>query len=104
MKLVRVGAAALNQTPLDWSGNRGNILAAIEAAREQGASILCLPELCVSGYGCEDAFLSPAVRDTALRVLGEILPATQEFLRESGSGTRGAFLLVCALAVQRYTG
>jgi NAD+ synthase (glutamine-hydrolysing) len=65
MKLVRVAAAALNQTPLDWSGNRQNILGAIGVAREQEASILCLPELCVSGYGCEDAFLSPAVRETA---------------------------------------
>ena len=33
MKLIRVGAAVLNQTPLDWDGNRQRIAGAIEAAR-----------------------------------------------------------------------
>ena len=32
MKLLRVAAATLNQTPLDWDGNRTRIIAAIEAA------------------------------------------------------------------------
>jgi NAD+ synthase (glutamine-hydrolysing) len=77
MKLVKVAAAALNQTPLDWEGNKQNILAAIRAARAEGVSILCLPELCITGYGCEDAFLAPATRETALDVLEEILPATE---------------------------
>jgi NAD+ synthase (glutamine-hydrolysing) len=99
MKLVRVAAAALNQTPLDWSGNRQNILGAIGVAREQEASILCLPELCVSGYGCEDAFLSPAVRETALRVLGEILPATRGMIVTLGVPlfVGGAVYDTCAL-------
>ena len=66
MKLIKVAAAVLNQTPLDWDGNRANIVAAIEAARRQGVSILCLPELCITGYGCEDAFHSPGVQQTAL--------------------------------------
>jgi len=74
MKLLRVAAATLNQTPLDWDGNRARILLAIEAARAEGVSILCLPELCLSGYGCEDAFLSPGNQAMALAVLEEILP------------------------------
>jgi NAD+ synthase (glutamine-hydrolysing) len=78
MKLIRVGAAALNQTPLDWDGNVRNITEAIASARQAGVGLLCLPELCVTGYGCEDAFLSPGVQATALDVLtDEILPATQ---------------------------
>jgi len=76
MHLIRVGGAALNQTPLDWDGNRDRILAAIAAARAAGISILCLPELCISGYGCEDAFLSPGVQRMAWRVLEEIVPHT----------------------------
>ena len=59
MHLIRVGGTALNQTPLDWDGNRDRITAAIRTAREHGVAILCLPELCVTGYGCEDAFQSP---------------------------------------------
>ncbi len=76
MKLVKVGAAVLNQIPLDWDGNRARIERAIAAARADGVSILCLPELCVSGYGCEDAFHSPGLQATALDVLLEIAPAT----------------------------
>ena len=84
MKLVRVGAAVLNQTPLDWEGNRRNIVASIEAARGQDVSILCLPELCISGYGCEDAFLSPDLLRTARAVLLEILPCTSGMIVSLG--------------------
>ncbi|MFW6146567.1 MAG: NAD(+) synthase [Planctomycetota bacterium] len=76
MKLINVGAAVLNQTPLDWTGNKANILTAIESARRQGVTVLCLPELCLCGYGCEDAFFSAALRRTAREVLSELLPAT----------------------------
>ncbi|MFM7035567.1 MAG: NAD(+) synthase [Planctomycetia bacterium] len=77
MHLIRIGGIALNQTPLDWGGNRDRILAAIATAKEQGIGILCLPELCISGYGCEDMFQSPGVHRTAWRVLEEIVPATE---------------------------
>ncbi len=77
MTRIRIGAAVLNQTPLDWFGNRDNILGAIESARDEGIRVLCLPELCVTGYGCEDAFHSPGVEQTACRVLQEIVPHTR---------------------------
>ena len=77
MKLVKVAAAALNQTPLDWDRNAANIVSAIEAARADGVNILCLPELCITGYGCEDAFHSAATVAMAARVLDEILPETR---------------------------
>jgi NAD+ synthase (glutamine-hydrolysing) len=77
MKLIKVGAAVLNQIPLDWTGNRDRIRAAIEVARHGGVSVLCLPELCVTGYGCEDAFLSPNTLQRAWHVLQELLPATK---------------------------
>ena len=76
MKLIRVAAAALNQTPLDWDGNATNIRSAIRTARARGAHLLCLPELCITGYGCEDAFFSHAVVEMAERVLRELLPET----------------------------
>ncbi|HLU67616.1 MAG TPA: NAD(+) synthase [Kofleriaceae bacterium] len=76
MKLIRVGAAVLNQTPLDWDGNRRRIEQAIAQARAEGVSILCLPELCISGYGCEDAFHSPGLHQTALDLLVEIAPSS----------------------------
>jgi NAD+ synthase (glutamine-hydrolysing) len=77
VRLLKVAAAALNQTPLAWAENQRNIVQAIGAARAEGVGILCLPELCISGYGCEDAFLAPFVRRTALEVLAELLPETR---------------------------
>jgi len=77
MKLLRVAAATLNQTPLDWDGNRANIIAAMEAARAEGVSVLCLPELCITGYGCEDAFLAMGTQSMALQLLQELLPYTR---------------------------
>ena len=67
MKLIKVAAAVLNQTPMDWSGNTANILASIEDARREHVSVLCLPELCITGYGCEDAFHAPDLRERGPR-------------------------------------
>ena len=84
MKLLRVAAGVLNTTPLDWNGNRDAILAAIEEARQRRVGVLCLPELCISGYGCEDAFLSPAVAETAWSVLQEIAPRVRDVVVSLG--------------------
>ena len=80
MKLVRLAAAILNQTPLDWSGNLNRILQAVEQARAEQAGVLCLPELCISGYGCEDMFLSPAVWEKSWEILEQIVPHTSGML------------------------
>ncbi len=77
MKLVKLGAAVVNTTPLDWDGNRARLEAALTAARAAEVSLLCLPELCISGYGCEDAFFSRAVQEMALRLLLELAPASR---------------------------
>ena len=71
---MKIGGAALNQTPIDWENNLKNIRQAIEEARRQGVNILCLPELCLTGYGCEDLFLSKWVPTKALSLLQEIVP------------------------------
>jgi NAD+ synthase (glutamine-hydrolysing) len=76
MKLLKVAAAVLNQTPLDWDKNKLHILEAVGQARAEGVHVLCLPELCITGYGCEDAFHSPATHRTAWQMLQDILPST----------------------------
>ena len=76
MKLIRLAAAVLNQTPLDWKHNIGNARAAISEARSAGVSLLCLPELCLTGYGCEDAFQSTNTHTRAWAALRELLPTT----------------------------
>ncbi len=84
MKLVKVGAAVLNQTPLAWDTNKRNILGAIEEARQQRVSILCLPEMCITGYGCEDTFHSPGLQRKALELLDEIAPASRGMIVSVG--------------------
>ena len=77
-KFLKVAAAALNQTPLDWDRNRQNIQYVISKARKQNVQILCLPELCLSGYGCEDAFYAAYVHKAAWYNLKMVLPYTAD--------------------------
>ncbi len=69
MLKIKVAGVALNQTPFDWAGNRNRILDALKEARAQGASLVCLPELGITGYGCEDAFFNPHIQESAMREL-----------------------------------
>jgi NAD+ synthase (glutamine-hydrolysing) len=77
MTRITLAAAVLNQTPLDWDGNQRRIVAAIRAARDRHVGLLCLPELCITGYGCEDAFHGPDIVVQAERVLLDVLPETR---------------------------
>ncbi|WP_404420513.1 NAD(+) synthase [Nibricoccus sp. IMCC34717] len=77
MKSITVAAAALNTTPKAWDENLDVILGAIEDAKKQRVTLLCLPELCITGYGCEDEFHAPYLAERAIEILvDEIRPAT----------------------------
>ncbi len=76
MPLLKVAAGTINTTPLAWESNRRIILEAIEEARRQEVSLLCLPELCITGYGCDDAFYSHNTTSQAIESLLEIVPHT----------------------------
>jgi NAD+ synthase (glutamine-hydrolysing) len=80
MQTVKVAALALNQIPLAWEHNQTNILKGIATAREAGVSLLCCPELCITGYGCEDMFLAQSTASMALKVLYELIPATENMI------------------------
>lgn len=67
--MVRIAGGTVNQIPLDWTNNTQNILSAIAEAKSNDVSVLCLPELCITGYGCEDLFLSEWVPARALEQL-----------------------------------
>ncbi len=74
----------MNQTPLDWKGNKARLLRSIEQAREQGVSLLCLPEMCITGYGCEDAFHSPNTYERAWAMLEELVEHTRDMIVSFG--------------------
>lgn len=101
MKLLRVAAAAVNQTPLAWDENARRLRLALDEARRQQASILCLPELCITGYGCEDAFLSPDTARLAEEVLLDLVPHTAGLITCFGLPiwvNKGVYNAVCLVA------
>ena len=74
---MRIAGAALNQTPLDWANNLRNIQEAIAQAKTDKVAILCLPELCLCSYGCEDLFLSDWMPEAALAHLQQVRAWTE---------------------------
>lgn len=80
MKLIKVGAASVNQTPFDWENNVKHIIEVIEKARAEKVSILCFPELCITGYGCEDMFQSQSLNAMTIEMLMEIIPHTKDMV------------------------
>ncbi|NBB29056.1 NAD(+) synthase [Cellulophaga sp. BC115SP] len=84
MNLIKVAAGVVNQTPLAWEGNKRNIIGCIEEAKSQDISILCLPELCITGYGCEDMFYASGTCETALEILQDIVEVTSGIIVSVG--------------------
>ena len=76
MKLINVAVACLNQTPLAWDENFAHIQTAIENARNQNVTLLCLPEMAITGYGCEDAFFTDGLHRQAFAQLDQIAALT----------------------------
>src|SRR6187200_2156742 len=76
MKLIKVGVACVNQTPFAWDENFANLATAIEEARREGVTLLCLPELAITGYTCEDAFFMDGLQDTAFSQLEALAKLT----------------------------
>jgi NAD+ synthase (glutamine-hydrolysing) len=98
---LRIAGAALNQTPFDWENNRNNILDAIQQAKEKKVKILCLPELCITGYGCEDVFLSEWLPEKAMEELHTILPFCKDIIVSIGLPVRYEGLLYnCACLIE----
>jgi NAD+ synthase (glutamine-hydrolysing) len=92
---------------LAWDQNLANIRTAIERAKSMRVSVLCLPELCITGYGCEDAFHSPGVARMAMEVLQEIVPDTEGIVVSVGLPILhrgGLFNAACLLANRKILG
>lgn len=84
MTHIKVAAGVVNQTPMAWEANKQNIFAVIEKAKTDDVSILCLPELCITGYGCEDYFFADDLAEQAINCLLDILPACNDLIVSVG--------------------
>ncbi|MFT5906396.1 MAG: NAD+ synthase (glutamine-hydrolyzing), partial [Cryomorphaceae bacterium] len=80
MKTLKVSAACLNQIPMDWDGNFSRIRGVAAEAQSENVDVLCLPELAITGYGCEDMFLAPDVCVRALEMLELIVDLAPEMV------------------------
>lgn len=101
MSRIKATVVALNQTPLDWPGNAARIRTALSQAREEGAQLICLPELSITGYGCEDAFFAHDTHARAWQALQSLLPETRGMMVAFGLPVshQHALYNVAALAV-----
>lgn len=92
---------------MDWESNTQHIISAIESANHQDINILCLPELCITGYGCEDAFYAPDVRQQALNCLDDIKQHTSGIIVAVGlplEFRNKIYNVVCVLANKNILG
>lgn len=99
MKYLHIAGACVNQTPLDFRSNTRHLKQAIESAREQGIQILCLPELSISGYGCEDAFFNTDVLQRSLKSLRVLIEASKDLTVTVGLPLEFEHCLYNAVAV-----
>ena len=76
--VLTIAGAALNQTPFDWQNNLRNITAAVQEAIENNVDLICTSELAITGYGCEDVFLSDWLAETAFEKLKSLAPLSKD--------------------------
>ena len=73
---IKVAAGTPDIKVADCEYNRAKITALIDKAYAAGVRILALPELCITGYTCQDLFFQQALLDGALNALREITEHT----------------------------
>jgi NAD+ synthase (glutamine-hydrolysing) len=73
---LRLALAQINTTVGDLTGNVARILDAARAARKAGATVVCAPELAITGYPPEDLLLKPDFVSSNLRALDDLVSAS----------------------------
>ena len=74
---LKVAVATPSIRVADCQYNAAAIARLIERAAQDGAMLLALPELCLTGYTCNDLLMQDALHRAALRGLGTVLQATR---------------------------
>jgi NAD+ synthase (glutamine-hydrolysing) len=73
---VTVAAASPSLRLGDPLANATLVCQALEKAAQEGAEIVVLPELCLTGYSCGDLFGQRTLLNSALKALGQVSEAT----------------------------
>ncbi len=99
MRLVRIGAASISVKVGAFKSNLERIKEVIRRAVEEEVSLLCLPELCITGYMLEDRVQWPEVSERAWDALSEIARLFPEIAVFSGLPVRINGILYNGLAL-----
>ena len=74
---VKAVCAAPKLRVADCTYNAAQIAGEIKNAAAKGTELLCLPELCLTGYTCGDLFFQPVLQQGALNALQTVADATK---------------------------
>src|SRR3954454_17777469 len=77
---LRVALAQINPVVGDIGGNAKKIRASIDQARDEGAQLVVLPELALTGYPPEDLLLKTHFVDAAGAALEELARETEDIV------------------------
>lgn len=101
---VKVAGATPKIRVADCEFNANQIIAQINEAEKNGASLVVFPELCVTGYTCSDLFLQSALLNAAKDAVKKIVFETAELDIISIVGTPIALrqsLFNCAVVIYK---
>ncbi|MGD0091447.1 MAG: NAD+ synthase [Planctomycetota bacterium] len=99
---MKIALAQINPTIGDFEGNCGRIVAAAEAATQQGAELTVFSEMCLLGYPARDLLERPSFLDAQDRALERLhgalygMPVVLGLVRRR-SGDGNALFNSCAL-------
>jgi NAD+ synthase (glutamine-hydrolysing) len=89
---LRIALAQINPTVGDIEGNAARIRESIDEARSEGAQLVVLPELAVTGYPPEDLLLKRHFLDANTRALEEIAAEVHEIVALVGYAESDGFV------------
>lgn len=101
---VKVASAIPTVKVGNCAYNTRQIISLIKQAECEGVEILCFPELCITGYTCQDLFESSLLIDEAEKSLAEILEETKQLNIISIVGLPiviDGYLANCAAVIQK---
>ena len=75
---IKVAAGTPEIRVADCTHNAQQCLTLMRQAAEQGVKVLCLPELCLTGYTCGDLFLQESLLQGAEDALAHIIRETKD--------------------------
>ncbi len=101
---IKVAAGTPKIRVADCRYNAEQIFTLMRQAADQGVRVLCLPELCLTGYTCGDLFLQDTLLDGAEEALATILDATKNLDMVTALGLPlrwGGKLYNCAAVIHK---